>query len=109
MCSSWRLHKFEKLLRLTESFTWEDLPTRDPHTGYRTLVGWIPHLQKVMKYGFASTASYHLVQSGIRIYVSHELMYSAWYPFDTASSPVFELTILMQVIPYFYSICLIIF
>jgi hypothetical protein len=102
VCSSWRLRGFERLLRLTESFTWEDLPTRDPHTGHRTLVGWIPHLQEVMKYVYAFTALYHLVQSGVRMYVSHELMYSAWYPFDTVSSPGYEIAILMQVILYFH-------
>jgi hypothetical protein len=95
------LRKFEHLLRLTESFRWEDQATRDPDTGHRTLAGWIPHLQKVMKYVYAFTASYHLVQSGVRMYISHELMYSAWYPFDTVSSPGYELVILMQVIPYF--------
>ncbi|PNF24042.1 hypothetical protein B7P43_G08624 [Cryptotermes secundus] len=93
---SWRLHDFERLLRLTESFTWEDQPTRDPHTGHRTLPGWIPHLQIVTKYAYAFTAFYHLVQSGVRIYASHELVYPAWYPFDTVSSPGYELAILMQ-------------
>jgi hypothetical protein len=106
VCSRLRLRDFERLLRLTESFTWEDQPTRDPHTGHRTLVGWIPHLQKMSKYFFAFTAFYHLVQSGIRMYVSHELMYSAWYPFDTVSSPGYELVILLQVIPYFFTACI---
>ncbi|PNF24039.1 hypothetical protein B7P43_G08627 [Cryptotermes secundus] len=94
--TGWRLRDFERLLRLTESFTWEDQPTRDPHTGHRTLAGWIPHLQKVMTYVYAFTAFYHLVQSGVRMYISHELMYNAWYPFDTISSPGYELVIIMQ-------------
>ncbi|PNF24040.1 hypothetical protein B7P43_G08626 [Cryptotermes secundus] len=94
---SWRLRDFERLLRLTESFTWEDQPTRDPHTGHRTLAGWIPHLQKVIKYVYAFTAFYHLEQSGIRMYISHELVYPAQYPFDTISSPGYELAILMQI------------
>jgi hypothetical protein len=104
VCSSWRLHDFECLFHLRESFTWEDQPTRDPHTGQRTLAGWIPHLQKVMTYSFAFTASHHLVQSRVRMYVSHELIYSAWYRFHTFSSPGYELAILMQVIPYLYSL-----
>jgi hypothetical protein len=102
MCSSWRLRDFERLLRLTESFTWEDQPTRDPHTGQRTFAGWIPHFQKIIKYVCVLTTFYHLIQSGVRIYISHDLMFSAWYPFDTDSSPGYELAILMQVIPYFY-------
>jgi hypothetical protein len=98
------LNKFERLLSLTECFTWEDLPTRDPHTGHLTLAGWIPHVQKIAKYGFIFTGVYHLGQSGVRMYASHELMYRAWYPFDTDSSPGFELAILSQVIPYFSSL-----
>jgi hypothetical protein len=62
---------------LTESFTWEDPPTRDPHTGHRTLTRWIPHLQKVVINAFAFTAFYHLVQPAILIYIYHELMFSA--------------------------------
>ncbi|PNF24032.1 hypothetical protein B7P43_G08628 [Cryptotermes secundus] len=93
---SWRLREFERLLRITESFTWEDQPTRDPHTGHRTLAGWIPHLQKVMIYLYAFTAVFHLIQSGIRMYISHDFMYNAWYPFDTVGSPGYELVIIMQ-------------
>jgi hypothetical protein len=99
-----RLRDFERLFRLTESFTWEDQPTRDPHTGQRTLAGWIPHLQKVMKYVYIITSSYHLVQSGIRMYISHDLVFRAWCPFNTVSSPGYELANLMQVILHFYSV-----
>ncbi|XP_033609384.1 uncharacterized protein LOC111869608 isoform X2 [Cryptotermes secundus] len=94
---SWRLRDFERLLRLTESFTWEDQPTRDPHTGHRTFAGWIPHIQKVLKYAYAFTTLIHLVQSGVRIYASHDLIFSATYPFDTVSSPGYELVIVMQI------------
>jgi hypothetical protein len=104
VCSSWRLRDFERVLRLTESFTWEDQQTRDPHTGQRTLAGWIPHLQKIMKYFYAFTAFYRLVQSGVRIYVSHELVFSDWYNSDTISSPGYELITLIQVIMYFYCV-----
>ncbi|PNF24012.1 hypothetical protein B7P43_G08632 [Cryptotermes secundus] len=105
---SWRLRDFERLLRLTESFTWEDQPTRDPHTGHRTLAGWIPHLQIVTKYAYAFTAFYHLVQSGVRMYISHELMYPAWYPFDTVSSPGYELVIVMQIFESNFYTCILI-
>ncbi|PNF24044.1 hypothetical protein B7P43_G08622 [Cryptotermes secundus] len=94
---SWRLHDFERLLRLTESFTWEDQPTRDPHTGHRTLAGWIPHLQEVLKCVYAISLFSHLLQSGVRMYASHELMYRAQYPFDTVSSPGYELVTIMQI------------
>jgi hypothetical protein len=58
--SSLCLRDSERLFRLTESFTWDDQPIRDPHTGHCTLAGWIPHLQRVMKYALAFTAFYHL-------------------------------------------------
>jgi hypothetical protein len=56
-----------------------------------------------MKYAYAFTAFYRLVQSGLRMYASHELVYPAWYPFDTVSSPGYELVFIMQVIPNFNS------
>ncbi|XP_033609372.1 uncharacterized protein LOC111869596 [Cryptotermes secundus] len=93
----WRLRDFERLLRLTKCLTWEDQPTRDPHTGHRTFAGWIPHLQKVVTYSFAFVTSFHLVQSGLRIYISHELVFRTWYPFDSVSSPGYELVIIMQI------------
>ncbi|XP_033609369.1 uncharacterized protein LOC111869588 [Cryptotermes secundus] len=92
----WRLHDFERLLRLTESFTWEDQPTRDPHTGHHTLAGWIPHLQKLWMYILGFSYFFHILQSGVRMLVYHELMFPAWYPFDTVNSPGYELAIFMQ-------------
>ena len=34
----------ERAMDLTDSFTWEDLPTRDAHSGDLTAAGWIPHI-----------------------------------------------------------------
>jgi hypothetical protein len=104
VCYRLRLNKFENLLRLTESFRWEDQATRDPHTGHRTLAGWIPHVQKVLICICGFVMCFHIVQSGVRIFTLQEILYSAWYPFDTVSSPGYELAILMQVIPYVYCV-----
>jgi hypothetical protein len=41
---------------------------------------------------------YHLAQSGIRLHTSHQLVFSEWYPFDSFSSPGYELVIIIQVI-----------
>jgi hypothetical protein len=75
--SSLCLRDSERLFRLTNSFIWKHQPTRNPHTGHRTLARWIPHLHRVMKYGFAFAAFYYLVQWKVRICVCHELVFSA--------------------------------
>jgi hypothetical protein len=97
LCSRFRLKKFERLLRLTEAFTWEDQPPRDPHTGHTTLAGWIPRVQKLLTNVFGFSISFHIVTSAVRVFVFHEILYKAWYPFDTASSPGYEVAVVMQV------------
>jgi hypothetical protein len=101
VCSRLRLNKSERLLRLTESFAWEDQTTRDSQTGHRTLAGWIPRVQKVFTYVSEFAMYFHTVQPGVRIFAFREILFSAWYHFDTVSSPGYDLAILTQVIRMF--------
>ena len=91
------MDKFEELIRLTELFTWEELPIRDPETGLRTYAGLIMGIQNICKNIFMFTAVYHVVHTSIRIFTSHDMVFEAWYPFDAYTSPVYELILISQV------------
>jgi len=47
---SYRKRGMEYLIRKSNFFTWEELPTRDPGTGYVTKAGYIPIIQSLTKY-----------------------------------------------------------
>jgi hypothetical protein len=84
-------------MELTDSFMWENLPTRDADTGHLTAAGWIPRI-KIFSTGAAIVIIvFHTVQSSIRFRTSHETMIVAWYPFDWNISPFFELVNISQV------------
>jgi len=82
---------------LTDSFTWEDLPTRDAHTGHLTAAGLIVIIKKYAKRVIFALAVFHTVQSTIRIVTKHETIFTVWYPFDWTVSPFYELVIISQV------------
>jgi len=82
---------------LTDSFTWEDLPTRDADTGHLTAAGWIPHITMYTGRAAIAIICFHIVQSTIRMVTNHETMLVAWYPFDWTVSPYYELVNISQV------------
>jgi hypothetical protein len=93
---------------LTNSFTWEDLPTRDADTGQLTAAGWIPLTMKYSKNTAIAILCFHFTQSTIRIVTNHETIIMAWYPFDWTVSPFYELVNITQVtisMKKFSSIC----
>ena len=92
-----RQRSIERTMDLTDSFTWEDLPTRDADTGHLTAAGWIPLIQKYTNRVAVVTLAFHCVQSTIRILKSQETMFIAWYPFDWTVSPFYELVNISQV------------
>jgi hypothetical protein len=92
-----RKDKFEELIRLTESFSWEEMPIRDPETGLRTFAGFITGIQKTVKNIFMFTAVFQAVQTSIQVVTSHDMVYEAWYPFDASTSPVYEVIMLSEV------------
>jgi hypothetical protein len=87
----------DHLLRLTDSFTWEDLPIRDPDTGCLTKAGYIPIIQKLTKYAVGLLISFHVIESSVRMVSSHDLILTTWFPFDTSSSPVYVFASITQV------------
>jgi len=82
---------------LTDSFTWEDLPTRDAETGHLTAAGWIPHITMYTVRTAIAIIIFHTVQSTIRIMTNHETLFAVWYPFDWTVSPYYELVNITQV------------
>jgi hypothetical protein len=85
---------------LTDSFTWEDLPTRDADTGYLTPAGWIPRINMFSLRVAIVVIFFHFVQSTVRIVTNHETVFIAWYPFDWTVSPFYELVNISQVTIY---------
>ena len=106
LCLRLQQHSIERAIDLTDSFTWEDLPTRDADTGYMTAAGWIPRIKLFSTTISIATISFHSIQSTIRIVTNHETMLTAWYPFDWTVSPFYEVVNISQVthIPSFKKI-----
>ena len=97
ICLRLQQSSIERAMDLTDSFTWDDLPTRDTETGHLTAAGWIP---LTMNYSFCvciATVCIHIVQSTIRMVKNHETMYIVSYPFDWTISPTYELVNISQV------------
>jgi hypothetical protein len=82
---------------LTDSFTWEDLPTRDADTGHLTAAGLINLTTKYSRNAAIVTLCFHTVQSTIRIVTNHETIINVWYPFDWTVSPFYDLVNISQV------------
>ncbi|KAJ9582125.1 hypothetical protein L9F63_003520, partial [Diploptera punctata] len=87
------LASFELLFRLSEKFTWEDMPDREE--GSLTIAGWIPRTQKIITYGIATNLISHAIQVIVRAH-DRELTVNSWYPYDVYNSPAFELTSALQ-------------
>ena len=82
---------------LTDSFMWEDLPTRDADTGHLTAAGWIPRINVFSMRAAIALVLLHFGQSTFRIVTNHETILIAWYPFDWTVSPYYELVNISQV------------
>jgi hypothetical protein len=95
---SYRKREVEHLIRLTDSFTWEELPIRDPDSGYLTKAGYIPLIQKLAKYITVFPIVFHAIQSTARLALYHDMMFTSWYPFDVAASPAYEISNVIQVV-----------
>jgi len=85
---------------LTDSFTWEDLPTRDADSGQLTAAGWIPLTMKYSRSAAIAIISFHTVQLTVLIVTHHETILIVWYPFAWTVSPFYELVNISQVIYY---------
>ncbi|KDR15180.1 hypothetical protein L798_10952, partial [Zootermopsis nevadensis] len=103
---SYRKREVEHLIRLTDSFTWEELPTRDPDTGYLTMAGYIPLIQKVTKYITLFVTLFHCTQTTVRIILNHDMVLTSWYPFEVSGSPAYEIANITQGIASIFIICI---
>jgi len=97
LCLRLRLRSIERAMDLTDSFTWEDLRTRDANTGQLTAAGWIPWINMFSMRAAIGIILFHIVQSTIRIVTNHETLFIVWYPFDWTLSPFYELVNISQV------------
>jgi len=82
---------------MTDSFTWEELPTRDPDTGYLTKARFTPIIQDLTKYMFWFTILVHFIQSTVRIVMNRELILISWFPFDISATSVYIFVNISQV------------
>jgi hypothetical protein len=94
---SYRKRELEHLIGLTNSFSWEELPTMDPETGYLTKAGYIRLIPNLTKYITALFFAFHAMQSTGRIVLYHDMVFTAWYPFDVSASPAYEIANFTQV------------
>jgi hypothetical protein len=94
-----RHEEIGRVMSFTESFTWEELPTTDLETGSLTMAGCIPRTQLFGKFYMQFAMTFHCIQTAIRLALldNRPLSYNAWYPFNTAVSPTYELVNLTQV------------
>jgi hypothetical protein len=94
---SYNKRDIEHLLTLTDSFTWEELPTRDPDTGYMTKAGYIPAIQRLTNYAVLFGTIFYVTQSAVRMVSNHEMIFSSWFPFDLSVTAVYVIANIMQV------------
>jgi hypothetical protein len=87
------------MLRFTDTFIREDLPTTDPVTGSLTMAAWIPRIQKFTTFIAATALAFHVIQCTIHLTTSDDrpFMFGTWYPFDVTKSPTYELINVTQV------------
>jgi len=94
---SYRKRDIELLLRLTDSFTWEELSTREPDTGYLTKAGYIPIIQDLTKNMTVWIIVFNATQITVRSVMNHDMAFASWYPFDVSVSPMYEIANFTQV------------
>jgi hypothetical protein len=102
-CFRLRFDAIERLIFLTEFFTWEELPNTDPETGSLMMAGWIPRLQKITSSILLFLPIFVLTSTISRavMLAKRPLPYNTWYPFDTSFTPTYELITITQVMIYY--------
>jgi hypothetical protein len=70
----YRKSNIEKVLSLSDFFTWEELPTRDPDTGYLTKAGYSPIIQALAKILNAFLIVFNIIQFIVRSVTSHDMI-----------------------------------
>jgi hypothetical protein len=96
-CFRFRESEIESIIRLTDSFTWEELPKTYSDTGYLTKAAYIPTVQRITKNLIAIILVYQGTHIAVRMVIYHGMIFAKWYPFDASASPAYEITNLTQV------------
>ena len=94
----------DRLIKYTERFEWDELPTKDPDSGETTMAGWIDKSQLVANKLYKVTLVSHYSQSLYRLITNHELMLETWYPWGMQTSPYFDIFNFIQVRIYTLSL-----
>jgi hypothetical protein len=84
---------------MAASFTWSELPIRDPVTGARTVAGWIDRTQ-VLAWRVANIVMVsHVVYLTLRIVTksANPLFFNAWFPFDLDNTLAYSSVLVFQV------------
>jgi len=62
------------------------------------MAGSIQFLQRVMKNVVIFMFVFHAIQSSVRMYREHDMVFTTWYPFHVSNTPVYEIINVTQVI-----------
>jgi hypothetical protein len=83
---------------LADSFTWDETPAKDCHTGKRSKASLIPviknYVRKLCVFVIAFHGGYFIPQVA---FGSRILSINSYYPFDWTVSPLYELVNVVQV------------
>jgi hypothetical protein len=90
-------HHIEHLLTLTDSFTWEELPTRDVDNGNLTKAVYIPVIQRLTKYAVWFIIFSACMHSTFRIVTERGMTFTSWFPFDISVTTVYVTANIIQV------------
>jgi hypothetical protein len=92
-------NKIVKLMILTNSFSWDDLPSIDIDGETTTISARLPVIKKFVKIMAASTGSFNIIYGIARAASSGERKppSNSYYIFDISPSPVYELIFATQV------------
>jgi hypothetical protein len=93
----YRKHHIEHLLTLTDSFTWEELPTRDVDNGHLTKAAYIPVIQRLTIYAVWFIILFNLANSIFRIVTERGMIFNSWFPFDISVTTVYVTANIIQV------------
>ncbi|PSN45630.1 Odorant receptor 97 [Blattella germanica] len=93
------IKSIEKLLKSTENFTWEEMPSRDSKTGNLTAAGALGIGTIYFKRVILGLAIYQSLICVIQFFM-RVMFFPSWYPYDACASLAFELTFLSQLLGF---------
>ena len=88
-----------RLVVLTDSFTWDENPLLNEDTGNSSMTSWISRMNQISRNISFSMWGYFICQEIVQLLIIENppLLLPGWFPFDTNSSPGYEIATLFQV------------